>query len=622
LNTLKIDGKQFRDLDHDGKLAPYEDWRLPAKARAKDLVDRLTLNEKIGLMLHGTLQATGGPMGVLGIGPEYDAEHNGDLILNKHVSSMISRLALSPCALAEQNNEIQKIAARSRLGIPATISTDPRHHRSAATGAGVTSNGFTLWPGPLGLAASRDMEIVRLFGDIVRQEYRATGLHVALSPQADLATSPRWSRMEGTFGEDPDLVRQLVGAYVDGVQGGTTGLHNASVAAVVKHWVGYGAAPDGFDGHNYYGRYSTFSGGALDEHIRAFLAAFTNQVAGVMPTYNILKDLQFNGEVIEQVGAGYSKELLTDLLRGTHQFDGVVLSDWAITRDVNDTCRFGGTKQMPWDISMAWGVEDLCRAERFAKGLNAGLDQFGGEDDPEPMKEAIAAGWVSEERLNQSAYRILLQKFELGLFEQPFVDADAAGELVGNATFTDLAKNAAKRSFVFLKNTPTPTLTETAKVYLKGFQNAQPGEVEVKTVENPSQADLAIVKLNTPYQTLHPDFFFGSRQHEGDLDFKADSPELIELKDIANQVPTIIVIEMDRPAILTNLADLTNVLVASFGGDDEVLFELLKGNAETSGVLPFSLPRSMEEVVLQTPDKPLEDTNPLFPLGHGERMRK
>jgi len=622
LNTIEIDGQTFRDLDHDGILSAYEDWRLTPEERAKDLVARLTINEKIGLMLHGTLAATGGPMGVIGIGPEYDLESAEDFVVNRGVNCMISRIGLEPAAIAEQNNAIQKIAAKTRLGIPVTVSTDPRHHRSATVGASVDGNGYTLWPGPLGLAATGDAGLVRDFADIVRTEYRATGMHVALSPQADLATSPRWSRNNGTFGENPQLVQKLVGAYVEGIQGGKTGLNETSVAAVVKHWVGYGAAPEGYDGHNYYGRYSTFPAGAFNHHIAAFLDAFAHGVAGVMPTYNILQGLTLNGQPVEQIGAGYSEQLLTDLLRGEHEFEGIILSDWAIAKDVNESCRTGNPPQMPPDISMAWGVEELTRAERFAKAVLAGMDQFGGEDDPAPLKSAMESGLVTEERLAQSAYRVLLQKFELGLFDNPFVDVAEVEKRVGTAESKALAKQADAHSTVVLEK--PATLSEGSAVYLNGIDKAPFVARGFTVVENYSNADVAIVKFNTPYETLHPEFFFGRMQHEGDLDFKEDGEDFKRLQEISNQVPTIVAVEMDRPAILTNIKPLAAGLIATFGLADESLAELLIGNDNTSsaygtGHLPFALPKTMENVRTQSTDQPLDDSDPLYPMGFGLR---
>lgn len=616
--TITVDGLSFRDLDHDGVLAPYEDWRLPTDVRAGDLLGRLSLEEKVGLLLHGTIPATGKPMGVLGWGPEYDLASAEELIIGRGVNSMITRLALQPRALAAQNNAIQEIAAGSRFGIPITISTDPRHHYNPTFGASVAGTGFSQWPGTLGLAALGDSDLVYQFADVMRQEYRATGIQMALSPQADLATSPRWARIDGTFGEDPALVRRLVGAYVAGAQGGSEGLTSNGVAAIVKHWVGYGASEDGFDGHNYYGRFSAFTGGAFNAHVEAFLDAFANQVAGVMPTYNILKNLLLNGEPVEQVGAGYSRELLIDLLRGKHHYRGLVLSDWAIARDVNEACRSGQPPMTPQDISMAWGVEDLTLAERFAKGINAGLDQFGGEEDPVPLLKAIADGLLTEARIDESARRVLEQKFQLGLFENPYVDEEAAEERVGSASAMAQGFSAQRRCVVVLERPDPALVTAQSSLYLVGLESEPFTDAGLTTTDNLESATVAIVKLASPSQRLHPDFFFGSFQKEGDLDFKDDDEAYLEFKRISEVVPTIVVVEMDRPPILTNVRDRASGLLAVFGVSDEAVVAALTDTRQAIGKLPYALPASMAAVLARSPDKPLDDPRPLYPLGYAD----
>jgi hypothetical protein len=218
---LTVDGLAFKDLDRNGKLDPYEDWRLTPAARADDLIGRMTLEEKAGVMMHGTLPAPGN---TFGSGAAYDLAGAGKLISENHVSSFITRLSGSGAAIAEENNKVQALAEASRLGVPATISTDPRNHFQHTAGAGVDSSGFSQWPESLGFAAVGDDALMRRFGEVARAEYRAAGIHVALSPQADLATEPRWPRITGTFGEDADLAGRMVRAYVAGFQAGETGL--------------------------------------------------------------------------------------------------------------------------------------------------------------------------------------------------------------------------------------------------------------------------------------------------------------------------------------------------------------------------------------------------------------
>ncbi|MEY2882638.1 MAG: hypothetical protein RL490_362 [Pseudomonadota bacterium] len=610
---IKHEGHWFRDLDHDGRVSSYEDWRLPVDVRAQDLLSRMTMAEKAGLMMHGTLPATG-PFGMLGYGPDYDLAAAERLILGASVTSAITRLAVPPAVFAAQHNALQAIAARGRLGIPLTISTDPRHHFRTMAGASEAGAGFSQWPETLGLAAIDDIDLIRRFGDIVRTEYRAVGLHMALSPQADLATSPMWPRIDGTFGEDPVRVRRMVGAFVEGLQGGRSGLAVGGVAAVVKHWVGYGASEDGFDGHNFYGRYSAFPGGAFDVHVDAFRDALAFKVASVMPTYNILRDAKVRGQPVEPVGAGFSRRLLTELLRETCGFEGVVLSDWAITKDCNAACRTGQPPQTPADIAMSWGVEDLPATERFALGVNAGLDQFGGENDPEPLLRAIAEGQITAERIDQSVLRILKQKLALGLFEQPFVDADKAASIVGSQPFREAGQQAQRRSLVVLKGKPGAVLRQDDKVFVHGMAPAALADAGFATTPEPALATVALFRISAPFQRLHPTFFFGSRQHEGDLDFKADHPDLLALRQLPPGLRTVIIVHLDRPAVLAEFASRADSMVIEFGAGDDAVIDVLTGKAACAGVLPFNLPRSMAAVRQRRWDVPNDDPAPLFPI--------
>nr|AGZ87467.1 beta-glucosidase MgSY-1 [uncultured microorganism] len=464
---LERDGHQFRDLDGDGALTPYEDWRLSPEERTADLLERMSVEEKVGTLMHSTLPGRDGEMGVAQV---YDLDALGELVKGKHVTSFITRLSLEPIVLAEQNNAVQELAEASRLGIPITISTDPRNHFQYVLGASSSALGNTQWPELLGFAALRDPDRVRHFARIGRREYRAVGIHMALSPQLDLATEPRWARMSGTFGSNPQLTSDLGAAYVEGFQGGANGLAPDGVMTVVKHWVGYGAQPEGFDGHNYYGRFA-MPGDSLNLHVDAFRGALNAQAAGVMPAYPIPVGASYDGEPIEEVSPGYSKQLLEGLLRGELGFGGIVLSDWAITRDCNDRCRnpTDDAPQRPQDISTAWGVEDLTVQERYVKGLEAGLDQFGGTDDVAPLLAALKAGEIAQERLDLSVARVLLPKFVMGLFENPYVDPRAAVAATGNGDDFALAAQTQREAHVLLRNESAACPSHMAvKVWLFG----------------------------------------------------------------------------------------------------------------------------------------------------------
>ena len=612
---ITVDGRRFRDLNANGTLDPYEDWRLPSAARAADLVNRMTLEEKAGAALHGSAAAVGNPMGG---GRVYDTTAVAAAITGRHVNSMITRLALPPAEFATQNNTLQAIAERDRLGIPVTISTDPRSHFQVVIGATGSTSGFSQWPETLGLGALDDPILVKRFASIVRDEYRAVGIHMALSPQADLGTEPRWSRITGTFGDSPERVGRMVTAYTQGMQGSPTGLTRNGVAVIVKHWVGYGAAVDGFDGHNYYGRYSRFPGNRFDDHVTPFLGALASGVVGVMPTYNILDGLQLDGKPVEPVGAGFNNQLLAGLLRGTHKFRGMVLSDWAITQDCVGPCITGEPRQEPRQIAMPWGVESLTKPQRFAKGMNAGIDQFGGVDDAQPFLDAVKAGLLTEERLAEAARRTMVVKFDLGLFENPYVDVAKATTIVGSPDKIREAMAAQARALVVLQNSRgAQMLPRTgAKLFLHGVDSAVARARGYTVVNRAEDADVAVIRVAAPFQRLHPTFFFGSFQHEGDLDFKESDSTFTMIKATAAKVPTIVVVYLDRPAILTNLQPLAKTLIGEFGVSDVALFEALTGRVRPVGRLPFELPRSMAAVQSQKGDVPHDSPSPLYPSGY------
>jgi beta-glucosidase len=574
-------------------------------------------------MMHGTVRSAG-PMGGVGMGAAYDTSANRKLIDSAHVTNLITRLVGDPATIAAQNNLLQRIAENTRLGIPLTISTDPRNHFQSVVGATVQTNRFSQWPEALGFAAIGDTALTRRFGDIARQEYRAVGIQMALSPQADLATEPRWGRIAGTFGEDATLAERMVRAYVAGFQHGETGLDTGSVVTVVKHWVGYGAAKDGFDSHTYYGRFAGFTGNNLDYHIQPFLGAFAARAGGVMPTYSILQGATWNGQPIEQVGAGYNRQLLTDMLRGRYGFRGIVVTDWAITWDCTERCKNGapaGERPSFADVAMPWGVEDLSMRARFVKAVQAGVDEFGGTERGDMLVEAVRAGELKEARLDSSVVRILTQKFAQGLFEHPYVDTAAADRIVGSEAFRAAGLEAQRRALVLLENKGgiLPLKKGARRVYLLGIAPEAVASEGWTVVDDASKADLAIVRLNAPFERLHPQYVFGQFLHEGSLAFKDGDPDFETFKRVSAVVPTIATVYLDRPAILTPFKQTARALLANFGVSDAALIDVLTGRAKPEGKLPFELPSSMEAVAAQRPDMPHDSAHPLYPFGFGLR---
>lgn len=617
VKVLAVDGLKFKDLDKSGKLEPFEDWRLTPQERAADLVKRMTLEEKAGVMMHGSAPTANSPIGA---GKNYDLKAAKAMIDDQKVNSLITRLSADDAAVfAEENNKLQALAEATRLGIPLTLSSDPRNAYEYLDGASTSAGKFSQWPETLGLAAIGDEKLTRRYADIIRQEYRAVGIREALSPQADLATEPRWARISGTFGEDPTRVHNMVRGYIEGMQNGPDGLNTGSVISVVKHWVGYGAAENGYDSHNVYGKNAVFPGDNLKEHIYPFTGAFEVNVASVMPTYSILKNLMIEGKEVEQVGAGFNHQLLTDILRDQYGFKGVILSDWLITNDCDDAC-VNGTQEgvEPVPGGMSWGVENITQQARFVKAVQAGVDQFGGVTDSNMIVKAVEEKQLSETRINQSVERILEQKFRIGLFENPYVDIQKAAQTLGRPDWQKEANTAQARSLVLLQNSDNLLpLKKGKKVWLYGIAPQAAVTAGFTVVDAPEQADVALIRAHAPFEQPHKNYFFGKRHHEGSLAFMSDNADYQAIVKASAKVPVVVTVYLDRPAILTNVQDKAKAIIGNFGVSDTVLFSRLTSDEAYTGKLPFELPSSMEEVLQQKSDMPHDTENPLYPIGAG-----
>nr|WP_315401136.1 glycoside hydrolase family 3 N-terminal domain-containing protein [uncultured Duganella sp.] len=595
---LTADGLRFKDLNRNGVLDAYEDWRRPVAERVQDLVGRMTLEEKAGTMMHANPPSTA--MAALpGAGTAWDMAGLTVLLRNKHITAFLNRLSADAANMAVQSNALQAIAEETRLGIPVSLSTDPRNQFQHSQGVSVQAGTFTQWPDPTGLAATGDDELVRRFADSVRQEYLAVGIQVALSPQADLALNPRWHRTSGTFGSDPQLAARMVLAYVSGMQNGSSGIGRGSVVSVVKHWVGYGATmADGFDAHNYYGRTLDLTAANVEQQIVPFTGAFAAHVGSIMPAYGKpAGELRIVGSTgpIEHVGAGFSRQLLTELLRGRFGFDGVVVSDWHITNDCGAVCTHGaapGRKPEPGDIAMPWGVEELSRSARYAKAARAGVNQFGGAEEPEIIVELVRHGELDLATVDASVRRILTQKFQQGLFENPYVDVAAAARIVGNPGFKALSGEAQRRSVVLIKNDrQTLPLTKPGqlKLYLYGVDRAMARARGFAVVDSPEQADLALMALSTPFEVLHPMHFFGARYREGDTGFRDGDPAFEQFKRVSATVPTVVSLYLERPADLSGIAGRAAAIVGHFGLEGDALFDVLGGLSPHTASLPYDL---------------------------------
>ncbi|KAA9106053.1 glycoside hydrolase family 3 protein [Microbacterium rhizomatis] len=566
---------------------PYQDPSLSVTQRVEDLLQRLTIDDKVGLMYQ--------PLAHVG-----DMDESADFVpltnrqlLSRRINHFNILWATSARQLAEWNNAIQATLMEHPLGIPATISSDPRHAFSNNPGAALMAGPFSQWPEPLGMAAIGSEDLVRRWADVIRQEYLAVGIRAALHPQIDLATDPRWARMSATFGEDAATASRLGVAYVLGLQGGSD-VGQDSVSVMAKHFPGGGAQKDGEDPHFSYGREQVYPGGNFDLHLEPFRAVIDAGVSQIMPYYGIPVGTPF-----EEVAFGFNREVITGLLREQLGFDGIVCTDWGILSE------------------RPWGVEHLSVEERVIKALDAGVDQFGGESSTDVLIGLVRSGRITGSRIDTSARRLLREKFRLGLFDDPFVDVEAATITVGAETAQDEGRQAQGAAQVLLKNTAGAAhlpLDPGLRVYAEGV-DPDVLAVWANVVGAPEDADVVIVRTSAPWESRGEPGTLETFFHAGSLDFPAD--QLEHWRELAAAAPLIVDIYLDRPAILAPVTDITSTLIANFGSADSVLINTLFGEVAPAGRLPFDIPSSMTAVRESQPDTPFDTADPTFRFGFG-----
>jgi beta-glucosidase len=694
------DGLPFKDLNKNGVVDIYEDWRVNVNERAKDLAQKMTVEQIAGLMLYSAHQSVPmPPMGRFkatygGKGYEHSGANAYDLtdqqiafLTNDNLRHVLVTSVENPAVAAKWNNNIQKLVESIGMGIPANNSSDPRNgaNKEAEYNAG-SGGAISQWPEELGLAATFDPSITQKFGAIASKEYRAMGITTALSPQIDLATEPRWNRFIGTFGEDPNLATDMARAYVDGFQtspqavSSYNGWGNYSVNAMVKHWPSGGPEEGGRDGHFAYGKFAVYPGNNFQTHLKPFvngafkLSGSTKKAAAVMPYYTISfnQDKKYG----ENVGNGFSKYIVTDLLRNKYGYDGVVCTDWLITANEGPTP----------DVFMgkSWGVEKLSIAERHYKVLMAGVDQFGGNNDAKPVLEAYQMG-VKEhgepymrKRFEQSAVRLLLNIFRVGLFENPYLDPNETKLIVGKPEFMKAGYDAQLKSIVLIKNkNKTLPIAKGKTVYIPKritpaginfFGQPSPEKVDYpvnlelvkkyyNVTDDPSKADFAIVFIKSPmsggyssedrkaggngyvpislqlkdYTAVDArehsiaagdpviDSTIKDRSYKGKTSKSNTYPDLntiLATKKAMNGKPVIVSVAISNPMVFGEFEKEVDAIVGEFGVQVDAQMDIISGKVEPSGLLPMQMPLNMSVVEKQFEDKPHDMTPYKDAQGH------
>lgn len=610
-SVLEVDGYQFIDLNGNGELDVYEDWRQDAETRAADLVSQMTVREKIAQMQHPTYL----PRADGKIAPylkEYCSEYGIGMLLIRELNSVE--------AAATTMNTIQEYAESSRLGVPVLVSMDSVHGLSYVSGATVT-------PHNLALAATRDEALVTKLAEIARDEHLAVGVRMTLSPEADIASEPRWGRVMETFGEDPDLVTQMVTAQVVAFQNGRDGLNTGSIVACMKHFPGAGPQMEGKDTSPIISSEET-----LQIHLKPYYAALEVNVASIMPYYSVPLALDMENSAIG------SKATLQDLLRDEMGFTGIIQTDWG----------------MIWAIQEALGTmtgEEVSDEEAILIGVTQSrVDGIGGESIRliDLMEEYTQEGKIDEAILTAAATRIVKVKFEMEMFENPYCDVDYAVSFVGNEENQKVNLQAAREAMTLLKNDGALPLNPDAKQTILvcgprafdtdslvgGWSSAQDGLTIADAVaayagenttvltekedvgvikELAQQADVIIVSIGEPSYQHDPVWGYDT------LEIVQSQQEILEAA-VASGKTVITVVTGGRPYILTWCDENTNAILEAYypGAKGGIaIAETLFGMNNPTGKTPMQFPRNMESVNAQEGDVSFDLENPLYDYGFG-----
>ena len=484
------DGLFFKDMDNDGVLSPYEDWRNSHETRAADMVAHLPLHHQAGLVLN-TLWNT--PLSMTREGAK---DEQGNIVPSKIFKKYDPTEKAPAGILPGLDNRVDdaqvidmKLTAgvyrgemRAEAGVAAlyhNLGTQYIEHEATQGGVAIPyslhTNPINIgYPDFLGFGAAvmgdGNFDIVYDMARTDRKMMAACGLNIMYGPQIDVSTDPRWPRNSGTYGERSEITAGITRELVRGYHGGEDGLKKGSIALTVKHFPGDGPAENGFEPHLPIGQWRLYpTEGSMEKyHLPPFQAAFDMKASAIMPDYSrITNDKRsvpqyYKGKLTssEAVPSAYSKELLQDLARDTMGFTGYVNSDSGIT------------------TTQIYGVEHLSMPERYAKAISAGTDVIGGNYDVENIIKAVEEGYLPKADLDRANYRRLLSLFYQERVDNPYLDP-AEADRVRAENFEGAKKAAYKacqKEVVLAKNQGGALpMVKGKKVYVAVFSGENAG---------------------------------------------------------------------------------------------------------------------------------------------------
>ncbi|MFK7923471.1 MAG: glycoside hydrolase family 3 N-terminal domain-containing protein [Bacteroidia bacterium] len=641
VDLLYEDELAFKDLNKNQKLDVYEDWRKPVDQRIEDLVSQMTLTEKVGMLLINTLNAdVKGQVSAKAVEFIEDEKMTRFVFRNtitntpngKPAPNPFAGVQITPFEAAQFMNAAQEMAENTRLGIPLVFKSNARNHMNydARAGINVESGAMSAWPKESGLAATRDIELIAEFGEIMATEWTSIGLRGMYGYMADLSTEPRWYRVHETFTEDSELAAEIITTLVKSLQGES--LNSKSVALTIKHFPGGGPQEGGGDPHYSFGKNQAYPANNFDYHLAPFKAAIDAGSSSIMAYYGIPVGQAY---MPNDVGMAFSKGILSELLRQKLGFKGYINSDTGIIG------------------SRAWGLEDKSLEEQILIAIEAGTDILSGFNNNQQLLGLVQTGKLAESRVDLSVKRLLKEQFTLGLFENPYVDPNRAAYIVGNPSFQRKADIAQRKSIVLLQNEKTlpialPAKEDSIKLFTMGMdteifdESSWPGVKAISGDYNESKGeslasidedtDYAIIRVHVTNPWTRERMFGGADLEE--LDFltfsdmaKAKSwkitPSLADLQKIMSTVgaeKTILSIDFRQPYVIDKASGLLDAgaILATFGVSDAAVMDIVSGKFKPSGKLPFALANQAEAITAQDPDAPgYPKKHTLFPFGHG-----
>lgn len=672
--VIEQEGKYFRDLTGDGKLTIYKDWRRSPKERAKALAKELSVEEKIGLLFinswkMGIYQEDNEKVDETGLLNEEIVERDESIfnvektygttytIEEMGIRHFILRQNPSPEDLADWINQLNQVAEGAGHSLPVMVVSNSRNENGEIVfGMNDAAGVFATWPGTLGIAAAVKGSGVGLIDDFarcIREEWNAVGMRKGYMYMADVLTDPRWQRSYGTFGEEPELICQVMERLVPGIQGSDEGVTPDGVAVTIKHFPGGGARENGFDPHYVQGQWNVYQteDSLRTYHLPAFQTAIDKKASSIMPYYakpsEDKSSVQYdkNGQPTPMTprGFAFNQFFIQELLRNQMGFEGYVNSDSGISN------------------KMAWGVEELDVPSRIALAINNGVDIISGSLDVFSAKEAWERGQngyytvqghpvpegyspeqlvLTEEALNRAVARTLEEKFALGMFENPYRDPGQAALVVANPKHWKDARDAHVKSVVPLKNQGDllPLGKEAVrqkKVYVECFRSEQ----EKADRETEALGQLLEEKygflLTKDYQEAELAVFFvnptsGAYFHatKGYLELDICEGKLVpdvdsqgrpagsthqettlcgvgRLQEISRNLRSrggkvIASVNFTLAWLLGNVEPYADALLAGFDTYPEAVIDIITGKELPNGKLPLTLPRNDQVIAVNS----------------------